>query len=66
MNDKLILILDSLKECFSLNKQSCGNYVLNTRIPCAVLDCYTCPLFQIRSPNLYPDQIITTFSQLNK
>lgn len=70
MNDELILIYDSLRN-YSIKDGPCrgGLFSLTGSLTnpwkCKAR-CISCPLVQIRDPEVYPDQIIQTFSQLNK
>lgn len=70
MNDELILILDSFKN-YSVKDGSCRGDIFKltgtlTRTWQCDGKCISCPLVQIRDKKVYPDQIIITFSQLNK
>lgn len=70
MNKELILILDSIRG-WAKSEFSCKGGLLTIRDTyinehlCGYL-CTSCPIVQIRSKQLYPDQIIQTSSQLIK
>ena len=70
MNDELILILDSFRN-YSVKDGSCRGDIFNltgtlTNPWKCKGKCVSCPLVQVRDTKVYPDQIIQTFSQLNK
>jgi len=70
MNDELILILDSFRN-YSVKDGSCRGDIFNltgtlTNPWKCKSQCGVCPLLQVRHPSAYSDQIIQTFSQLNK
>lgn len=70
MNDELILILDSIRN-WAVTDYKCRGDILNiagtlTNPWECEGNCGVCPLLQVRHPSAYSDQIIQTFSQLNK
>ena len=70
MNNELILILDSIRN-YSVKDGPCRGDLFHltgtlTRYWYCGTKCISCPLVQVRDSRVYPDQIITTFSQLNK
>ena len=66
MNDELILILDSIRDWSKIRDRCRGNQLNIEGSSKCNWKCEYCPIIQIRSPKVYSDQIIITFSQLNK
>lgn len=70
MNKEFVFILDSIRN-YSIKDGPCKGDLFNligSLINVWKCDyrCISCPLLQIRTSKAYPDQIIQTFSQLNK
>lgn len=66
MNNELILILISIREWAVIDSYCKGDYFKLATFDSCNFECDYCPLLQSKYKRIYPDQIIKTFSQLNK